>query len=217
MPVILNPWDKVLVRDSETQAWHIELYSHYNAEYGYPFVCLRTSYKYCIPYEGNEELLETDAPFVEHDEPKLEKDIDKIEKDKEQNFAYGDKVEGRETDREWVKGIYLGIEARKETKKYIIVVPEAKTNCFSILGMRCDEVRPCNWDGDEILDQYKKNKDGENFKWLEHVEVRDLEVSDWQQAVFIGNNDNHPFPDCAILRNDTSTINWRYCRKSDWR
>ena len=215
MPVILNPWDKVLVRDTETQAWHIELYSHYNSEYGYPFVCLRTSYKYCIPYEGNEELLETTNPVVEHDEPKQEKEIDKIKQDKENEFAYGDKVEGRETGREWVKGIYLGVEAHKETKKYIIVIPEAKTNSFSILGMRCDEIRPCNWNGDELLNSMKNP---EEFKFGEYVEVSNDKVNvAWRHAVYLGMNQEHPFPYNVITKDNHTPTRYRFCRKSKWR
>lgn len=56
----LKPFDKVLVRDSNTDDWQIELFESDKTgilEYGY--VCLTTSWRQCIPYEGNEHLLGT--------------------------------------------------------------------------------------------------------------------------------------------------------------
>lgn len=58
----LKPFDKVLVRCSSLENWHIQLFEKYNRELGakYPFICLcNNKYSQCVPYEGNEYLLDT--------------------------------------------------------------------------------------------------------------------------------------------------------------
>lgn len=56
-----KPFDKVLVRCSELEIWHISLFEKYNRKYSkYPFVCLNgNKYSQCIPYKDNEHLLDT--------------------------------------------------------------------------------------------------------------------------------------------------------------
>lgn len=55
-----KPFDKVLVRCNEDSVWRCELFSHYNTfNKQFPYVCLSSVYKYCIPYEGNQHLLGT--------------------------------------------------------------------------------------------------------------------------------------------------------------
>ena len=53
-----KPFDKVLVRNYVTEAWNLNLFS-YIQDKEYKYVCLSYSHKYCIPYEGNEHLLNT--------------------------------------------------------------------------------------------------------------------------------------------------------------
>lgn len=56
----LKPFDKVLVRDLDTEEWRASFFSHYNPNLLWKFRCLGSlGYKYCIPYEGNEHLLGT--------------------------------------------------------------------------------------------------------------------------------------------------------------
>lgn len=58
----LKPFDKVLVRCNSLEKWHIQFFEKYNTELDakYPFICLCNSkYCQCIPYEGNEHLLDT--------------------------------------------------------------------------------------------------------------------------------------------------------------
>ena len=58
----LKPFDKVLVRCSSLEKWHIQFFEKYNTESStkYPFICLcNNKYCQCIPYEGNEHLLDT--------------------------------------------------------------------------------------------------------------------------------------------------------------
>jgi hypothetical protein len=57
-----KPFDRVLVRNSMYDNWISSLFSHYNNKTNekYPFVCINdTYYRYCMPYEGNEYLLDT--------------------------------------------------------------------------------------------------------------------------------------------------------------
>lgn len=70
--LVLNKFDvttlvpfesKVLVRDINTDEWRGAFYSHYDATSDKPFICVGWSemneYRYCIPYEVNNELLGT--------------------------------------------------------------------------------------------------------------------------------------------------------------
>jgi hypothetical protein len=55
----LKPFNKVLVRDSNTQKWIISFFSHYDNNQGkYKYFCInKTMFAQCIPYENNEHLL----------------------------------------------------------------------------------------------------------------------------------------------------------------
>ena len=55
--VELKPFDKVLVRDSQSDNWRVNLFSHMDKDGCYR--CIYANWKYCIPYEGNEHLLGT--------------------------------------------------------------------------------------------------------------------------------------------------------------
>lgn len=55
-----KPFDKVLVKNIMSDNWVLSLFSHYNNGEKYPFICINDNYyRYCIPYEGNENLLGT--------------------------------------------------------------------------------------------------------------------------------------------------------------
>lgn len=54
-----KPFDKVLVRDGEDMKWYCNFFSSYNDDIDYPYSCIDSSYRDCIPYEGNEHLLGT--------------------------------------------------------------------------------------------------------------------------------------------------------------
>ena len=55
--VELKPFDKVLVRNSESQAWQVSLFSYKDSDSYY--CCNGCSWNQCIPYIGNESLLGT--------------------------------------------------------------------------------------------------------------------------------------------------------------
>ena len=53
-------FDKVLVRDYENQKWMPMFFEKYSNSKDYHFRCMNgSSWKYCVPYEGNEHLLGT--------------------------------------------------------------------------------------------------------------------------------------------------------------
>ena len=57
-PNTLKPFDKVLVRDSDSENWMIQLFSHIiEDEAGYPYLCINNPYKYCIPYNDDTKHL----------------------------------------------------------------------------------------------------------------------------------------------------------------
>lgn len=53
----LKPFDRVLVRDYDSIKWKCDLFSYKDIESRY--VCVGSSWRQCIPYEGNEHLLGT--------------------------------------------------------------------------------------------------------------------------------------------------------------
>jgi hypothetical protein len=54
----LKPFDKVLVRNSDKGRWVGQFYTIYDSREEYPFECVYNCWKYCIPYKGNEHLLD---------------------------------------------------------------------------------------------------------------------------------------------------------------
>lgn len=55
-----KPFDKVLVRDNDTEQWRADFFSHMHNGW---YVCGGARWRYCIPYEGYEHLLgTTDKP-----------------------------------------------------------------------------------------------------------------------------------------------------------
>ena len=60
-----KPFEKVLVRDRDTNPWHADLFGYVEEDNGinYKVRTISSWYKQCIPYEGNEKLLgTTDKP-----------------------------------------------------------------------------------------------------------------------------------------------------------
>ena len=59
MKQCFKPFDKVLVKDNNTDSWKADIYLGYDENNPFPYICTRTSYNICIPYEDNEYLLGT--------------------------------------------------------------------------------------------------------------------------------------------------------------
>ena len=62
----LQPFDKVLVKNSLNKKWSINLFSYYDKDNkDFPFVCINGSYPYCIPYnEHTAHLLGATDPYT---------------------------------------------------------------------------------------------------------------------------------------------------------
>lgn len=57
-PNILQPFDKVLVREHRNSVWKCNLFSYIiNTEEHYPIKCIGGVYKYCIPYNDDTKHL----------------------------------------------------------------------------------------------------------------------------------------------------------------
>ena len=54
-----KPFDKVLVRGNDTEFWKADIYLGYMKNNSCPYRCTKANYGRCIPYEGNEYLLDT--------------------------------------------------------------------------------------------------------------------------------------------------------------
>lgn len=61
-----KPFDKVLARDNDEQAWRANYFSHYSNDPDYHYTCINGLYRYCIPYnEHTAHLLGTTYPYTE--------------------------------------------------------------------------------------------------------------------------------------------------------
>lgn len=54
-----KPFDKVLVRYDNQHVWQIDFFSHYVRGVECPYKCLTRDFNQCIPYNGNEHLIDT--------------------------------------------------------------------------------------------------------------------------------------------------------------
>ena len=55
----LKPFDKVLVRCGNNGLWYPQFFAKYRPHSKFPFTCIYNSWSQCVPYEGNEHLLDT--------------------------------------------------------------------------------------------------------------------------------------------------------------
>ena len=56
-PKTLKPFDRVLGRDCDTRIWKCNLFSHMNEQDSFPYKCVVTAYRYCIPYNTDTKHL----------------------------------------------------------------------------------------------------------------------------------------------------------------
>ena len=67
-PKTLKPFDKVLVRDNNSERWRVQLFSNiieYDVDYLY--FCINSTYRYCIPYnEETKHLVGTNEEAPEY-------------------------------------------------------------------------------------------------------------------------------------------------------
>ena len=59
MKQCFTPFDRILVRNNNTDSWKADIYLGYDENNPFPYICTRTNYSICIPYEDNEYLLGT--------------------------------------------------------------------------------------------------------------------------------------------------------------
>lgn len=58
-----KPFDRVLVRNGAILPWKAEFFSSYDPNNGFPYSCIGNRYIYCIPYKGNEHLINTTKDY----------------------------------------------------------------------------------------------------------------------------------------------------------
>lgn len=61
-----KPFERVLVRDFDNINWCADFFSHYENSTLKFVTTGGTQWKYCIPYEGNEDLLENEEVAEEY-------------------------------------------------------------------------------------------------------------------------------------------------------
>ena len=66
-PKTLQPFDKVLVRDTNSEKWKIQFFSHViERDVDYPYVCITNPYRYCIPFnDDTKHFLDTNEKAPE--------------------------------------------------------------------------------------------------------------------------------------------------------
>lgn len=65
-PKTLKPFDRVLVRDTDSQKWGCDLFSNMENKEGYPYICVSGAYEMVIPYnDGTKHLVGTDKEAPE--------------------------------------------------------------------------------------------------------------------------------------------------------
>lgn len=56
-PKTLKPFDRILGRDCDTRIWRCNLFSHITEQDSFPYKCVVTAYRYCIPYNTDTKHL----------------------------------------------------------------------------------------------------------------------------------------------------------------
>ena len=85
----LKPGTFVLVRDTCNAKWKLNIFSHTEEDSNFPYVCISEEYAECIPYEGNEHLLNTNHPANSSPVPKEPKFDNE---NKRYSVAFGDEI-----------------------------------------------------------------------------------------------------------------------------
>ena len=56
-PKTLKPFDRILGRDCDNRIWRCNLFSHITEQDSFPYKCVVTAYRYCIPYNDETKHL----------------------------------------------------------------------------------------------------------------------------------------------------------------
>ena len=61
-----KPFEQILCRDRDIDPWIPDMFANYIPKAEHPYMCFRSTWKFCIPYQGNEHLCyTTDSPACE--------------------------------------------------------------------------------------------------------------------------------------------------------
>lgn len=68
-----KPWQPVIVRDYDDEAWEPQFFSHYANNSELLYCCMGTGYRQCLPAKGNRHLIgTTNSPASSEPEPESE-------------------------------------------------------------------------------------------------------------------------------------------------
>ena len=128
---ILEEGMSVLVRNNENEYWKYGIFSDYDTEKEYPYICIIGSYKHCIPYYTNKELFNTTKS-------KRSKDV-YIPK-------FGDKVKvtfNKNQIDEYIEEGYIIDHNVKSINLYSMVIQKPSSNgnyTYDIIGISEDDI-----------------------------------------------------------------------------
>lgn len=116
----LKPGMLVLVRDAYNRKWKLNIFSHTEEDSNFPYICISEEYAECIPFEGNEHLLNTDYPANSLPIPKEPKyDNEK----KRYRVAFGNEI-GDYTDQELYNFIITAVLRNRDIGLFTVIDTE---------------------------------------------------------------------------------------------
>ena len=128
----------------------------------------------------------------------------------EVTFEPFQKVLVRAGDNKWVADFY----SHYNNKNYPVVTTAGRVTTY-------EKVLPYNDETAHLLGTTDSPTPPEqDFKWGDHVEVRDNTSVEWRKAVYIKTVESDNFPYIVIVWDNSTdtTLNfkYRYCRHADW-
>ena len=116
-----EPFQQVLVWDSDYRLWRADFFSHNDVDSEYPFCCVRDDWRKCIPYtQETAHLLGTAQPY---EPPVDEATRFTLKEDVEVSFCGG-----------WVDAVYLAYHGGEADPH--VVFESGKVNRFTPSGIR---------------------------------------------------------------------------------
>ena len=159
-----QPKEWVLVRDYDEQKWKLDIFSHYVAEDVFQYKCIGNNYMECIPYEGNESLLNA---------------VEENTVNEFGDWKVGDKVEVQcSGDDKWYSGEIVDIDPTPKSGSNHKIMPFfVKSDCFN----GWNSAASCFCYADQLRKPKKKEK--KPFKFGDRVQFR--EGGEWHDCFFI--------------------------------
>ena len=117
----LKGFQQVLVRDEEDECWDRHIFDFYDETADYPYYCIGyENFRYCIPYEGNENLAGTTNAYIENYEPKDGDFVKMKMSEEDKDYYLMIYLEAGPRDRDYYYAcMYVDCEGKADNKVFI--------------------------------------------------------------------------------------------------